>query len=790
MCFRSAFSTGLFLLLPLLPLSGQEIVVQDGSVQYIDSPLSVEQILVQRGGDLTINAPVRIEDPLSTGKLLNGSADAGELRLIRDTARNLGTEGPFFTSTPPYYPYFPYTDPPLVLLEESGSNFVDVGGANSVISGSFSGVISNSIGLAAPLNSRAGHVVINARMETESLFVSQTALLKVNDTLSADLAGLIESSKSVVDGQLKFDYLLADGDARLEVHGRLRGRSLNLSGNSSSVILGKAQVNQATTYEGARLNVAGTLQVENSLILNGGHLRGSGTIIGNVNNISATVLPGQRIGTLRIRGDYRQQSGPFEAIPSRTRINSLSGYDVGNSGFLTAPPLHFGIGSLHFHVGDIGRTISVYPFEPSVSNSPSYSGGRLGIRIRGSNYDRLRIDGKARLGGYINVDTGGDVPSVDDRFRILTATGGIQGRIGVTSPIYGNRQSSYLYPMQTTRSGNSLFLETDKRALLNSTLDYTVLSQVLNTLTVSNMQLSQLENHLIAAAEENAADTPVHAGPTEVATVEENRWSGFVEGTGVMTRSELIPGGVNAGTGIVGANYRLNEKLSTGFYAGYGQIGDDNTAVRIVSGRFGLLQNWNPLDSLYLYGTVGGALHGYHMSRQTAVGAAVSDTTGVEFNTLWGGGYDLHLGGLSSGPFASIQYSWISLEDEDETGAGAFNARYTDQSDDTLLTTVGWKTSYTFSITPAIQATPRIRAAWQHSYIADGTSVKVGLANASSPTTSVSALPTGDNDFFFGSAGLDLHFGERLGAAVAYTISTPFDQTYVHGVQAALHYDF
>ena len=81
-------------------------------------------------------------------------------------------------------------------------------------------------------------------------------------------------------------------------------------GTSMTVIADGAGFNQTQGASGSPLTqVDGTLDVPNGFSLQAGVLKGTGTVVGNVNNTGGAVAPGDSPGILTIQGDYTQGTG-------------------------------------------------------------------------------------------------------------------------------------------------------------------------------------------------------------------------------------------------------------------------------------------------------------------------------------------------------------------------------------------------------------------------------------------------------------------------------------------------
>lgn len=109
-------------------------------------------------------------------------------------------------------------------------------------------------------------------------------------------------------GQFKNDFLNTISDGTVQI-------------NAGGVLNGTGFAN--TSLTGGTLRVNGEM-IQTGVTITGGTLAGSGTVRGNVNNVSGTAGPGNSPGTLTVDGNYTQGSGGTLAM----EIESLLSFDV------------------------------------------------------------------------------------------------------------------------------------------------------------------------------------------------------------------------------------------------------------------------------------------------------------------------------------------------------------------------------------------------------------------------------------------------------------------------------
>ena len=162
-----------------------------------------------------------------------------------------------------------------------------------------------------------------------------------------------------------------------------------------------------------------------------------------------------------------------------------------------------------------------------------------------------------------------------------------------------------------------------------------------------------------------------------MAPTPENRWGVWVTGIGEFTNVDstndaagyyLQTGGVT-----LGVDYRVCSNFAIGLTAGYAHTGADlaNGGSLEVNGG-----NIRPLRHGYsakvdstLDTAVTGGPSGYDTRRTALLGSANGNTDGGDFNVLVAAGYDWKKGGLSIGPTANFQYTYVGFSGFTESGS-------------------------------------------------------------------------------------------------------------------------
>lgn len=261
------------------------------------------------------------------------------------------------------------------------------------------------------------------------------------------------------------------------------------------------------------------------------------------------------------------------------------------------------------------------------------------------------------------------------------------------------------------------------------------------------------------------------SGPSVLAPIPENRWGVFVSGLGEFTHvdSTDTAHGFDLQTGGVtfGVDYRIGSNFAIGLMAGYAHtLADPGNGgdIDVNSGKFGLYSTAFS-GGFYLDSAVTGGFSGYDTRRPALLGTASGSTNGGDLNVLVNGGYDWKKGGLSIGPTASFQYTYVSFDGFTESGSLA-PLKFNDQNVDSFRTAFGMKASYDWKI-GNILIRPELRAAWQHEYGNSAYSIVASFANGAGNSFTVSSPKIGRDSLLLG-AGFAVLWSDRISTYIYY----------------------
>ena len=427
-------------------------------------------------------------------------------------------------------------------------------------------------------------------------------------------------------------------------------------------------------------------------------------------------------------------------------------------------------------------------------------GGVLDSEVGGptsSQADQLKITGTAALNGTLALTSLNNFhPSSGDTYTILTATGGVTGnfkqvvntlnnsgltRTDVIAP--NGVLVSYLRPAPQEQSvvlatnkplPTTTLTNAQKNAILVPLVDptaeqltalYEIWFSNANTQRfniesrfddlaagstgfVSNVNYPKppptgkevVEGKGIVEGKQIQAPPPLQATP-------ENRWGVWVTGYGdfVNVEDDGSAKGYNFTTGgvTVGIDYRLTKHFVVGLMGGYAHTWTDlnpSGSVDVDTGWGGLYAGYFD-HGFYLDGAVYGGHYTFDSARTGLLGIANGSSEGGELSTYLAGGYDFHLGHLSIGPTAALQYTYASLDGFSENGSVA-PVRISSDSQDSLRTDVGFRAWDNLPV-GRIVLHPFVRVAWEHEFLYSSLPLSVGLVDIPNAPTKVTGPSLG-----------------------------------------------
>ena len=559
----------------------------------------------------------------------------------------------------------------------------------------------------------------------------------------------------------------------------ITGGTLNLGGSFT--------VAQSVQLGGGTIIVNGCLTAPTLNIFGSSLLGGSGLIAGNVIN-SGVVSPGNSPGTMTINGSYTQTTA-----------------------------------------------------------------GTLAMEVGAGAYDRLVVNGAASLGGTLSVSTvDGGTLAFGDTCQFLTASGGITGAFDTISMPSGYRGRFLLGSASTTgtllvapqsytqvavtpneaRAAGALdaFIPaaSGDRFTVSVALDELTTSQypaafeqimpsiyasiptlafnqanALNTsmfqrmwmqrisgagFSSSGMAMEPMQTHLQTAAADKKTVLPVEPARKD--------WGVFADGNGIFATANS--GGAlqdyrsQSGGVTAGASYKWNDNFATGVYAGYqGLVAQYDGGSRLTDNavRFGGFGTVG-VGGAYFNGLVGGAYHGYDVSRNIEFGTVNRTARGKpgagEFDLALATGYDFKAGRFTFGPSTSMQYTYLGVQGFNETGADSLNLDVQGYNSSSLLYSLGAQVAYRWEIMKHFAVTPMLSANWQHEFMQNAYPINAAF-NTGGPSSSFyfeTSRP--QQDYFYAGAGLGFDFGDTWKASFFYNAAAGNQDLVSHNIYLSI----
>jgi len=257
--------------------------------------------------------------------------------------------------------------------------------------------------------------------------------------------------------------------------------------------------------------------------------------------------------------------------------------------------------------------------------------------------------------------------------------------------------------------------------------------------------------------------------------------------------------------GTLGAEYRVNEHYTFGLAASWVSSGADlsqkighiNTdGIALTAYGSAVWDNFF-VDLLYSFGTLEQTTRRNTFTGHTARGETSAVTNAIQFNT----GYTFKVGGLHTGPFASLSWNHGDIDGYNEIGGGNAGLSIPAGHVDSLISQVGWQASYV-APTGFGRIIPQIRASWDHEYLDPASEVSATLLQ--SPFSSVTGTSTNHfgkytatgraahpgSDYLNLGAGIAAHFSDRVAVTLDYQTHLFQQRTSAQFASIKLEYAF
>jgi outer membrane autotransporter protein len=279
---------------------------------------------------------------------------------------------------------------------------------------------------------------------------------------------------------------------------------------------------------------------------------------------------------------------------------------------------------------------------------------------------------------------------------------------------------------------------------------------------------------------------------------EENKWSGFVDGTVILadlshnaddSHADYTTGGVTAGF-----DYRIAKTFAAGAMFGYGHTYADldeiGSHARVDTYSPGLYATYAD-KGFYVNGLATYDYNNYSETREIPFAALTANGTthGDQYNGDIDAGYDFHQGALTFGPTLAVQYVHLEINDFNESSAGAADLSVDEQQDDSLRSRLGAALSYQLVECGHMIFTPHLSVSWQHEYMDNARGITSQFSNQGLGSFTVQGTNT-DRDSAFIDLGGDAQINKALSAFVDYETQVGQSDFYAQAVQAGLKVSF
>jgi outer membrane autotransporter protein len=651
----------------------------------------------------------------------------------------------------------------------SGTTAILLTGVDGTITNTSTGVITGTSGTA--IEATGGTVTL-----------SNAGLIRGNVTLDNFPNRVTLFTKSQIVGNLNLGSptaasLILDGSGAQLLSQAVTGTVTNFD-SLTKQDSGTWKIDEALTYAGSTTVDAGSLIVDRTiasgqtLVNPGGLLGGNGSIGGPLVN-SGIVSPGDSVGTLTVNGNYTQSAAG--ALRIEIAGISASQHDllaVNGHANLAGTLQLIGLGSFRLHVGD---QLTFLTASAGVSGSFGTVQNELST---GTLVNAL----------VVNLPNAVLLEGTQGSFESAACTPNSAAVARALDNSVGDPRASTLIA----------FL--DDQLISKLCGDFTLiapeeLASIFDIgVSLANVQTANLKRRMediragstgFSAAGFNLNGGALSfdsgfagvtgpegkGGPPVMAPTPENRWGVWVTGIGEFTNvdSTNAAAGYDLQTGglTLGLDYRFSPHFAVGLTAGYAHTNAnlvDGGNLDVNGGKLGLYATAFG-SGFYVDTAVTGGFSGYNSQRTALLGSASGSTDGGELNVLVAGGYDWVKGGLSIGPTANFQYTYIGFSGFTETGSIA-PLNIAGQNAQSERTAFGLKASYDWKVGQVV-IKPEISVGWQHEYGDQSYAIVASFANGAGNSFTVNSPQIGRDSLLIG-AGAAVLLNERVSVYAYY----------------------
>jgi outer membrane autotransporter protein len=322
----------------------------------------------------------------------------------------------------------------------------------------------------------------------------------------------------------------------------------------------------------------------------------------------------------------------------------------------------------------------------------------------------------------------------------------------------------------------------------------------------ANIQRLNLENRLedirsgssttvnagVYLLDKGVVDGKAAKNPVVVGAAPEKRWDFWATSFGdfVHVDSDFNARGYKFTTGGIdlGIDYRLTDHFAFGLMGSYAHTWSDLRpgSIDVDTARGGLYATYFK-RCFYINGGIYGGYNSYDSSRRGLQGNASGNSDGAEFSTFVSGGYDFHLGHLTIGPIASLQYTNVYVDSFREKGSLAPLSIHSD-SEESLRSDIGFRASYRWQV-GTVQVEPFLKATWQHEFKYSSLPITASFANIPGPSATFVG-PVEGHDSAVVDAGISAQWTPCISTYVSYNGLLGRDRYDSNGVSGGIRIRF
>jgi outer membrane autotransporter protein len=612
-------------------------------------------------------------------------------------------------------------------------------------------------------------------------------LINANATASFDISGLTIGGTTV--GSIEGNGAFFLGSKNLTVGGNSLsttfsgvisdgGFSDGAGGSLTKVGTGTLTLTGANTYTGATTVDAGSLIVDGSIasaqtfVNAGGLLGGTGIIGGNLTN-SGVVSPGSpgSVGKLTVNGNYTQTTGGT----LRIEVASASQFDqllVGGHASLAGTLQLVRLNNFQLQVGD---RVTFLTAQGGVSGNFS--------TIQNPFLTNTLVKAEINI-----VGNSVQLEGTQESFTEVACNPNTVAVGGALNSAVGDPRASGLIGFLNTQPVSKICGDLELISPEESAAIFNIGVSLANVQTVN---LARRMEDIRAGSSGFSArgfsiDSRVpdfspglagptgpegKSGPSVLQPTPQNRWGVFVTGLGEFTSVDdtSIAPGYNFSTGglTFGVDYRVSPNFAIGLTGGYAHTNADlvnNGGLDVNGGTIGAYAT-GFAGGFYVDAAAFGVFNGYDSHRTALLGTASGNTDGQDFNALVEAGYDWKRGGLTIGPLASFQYTYVGLDSFTEHGSLA-PLNFNNQNAESTRTALGAKASYDWHVGHVV-VKPELRAAWQHEFGDTDYSIVSRFASGAGNSFTVNGPAIGRDSLLIG-AGAAVLLNDRVSVYAYY----------------------